>query len=189
MFKGNITLTTRERGKIRQRWEGDNIWVDGGRTFLSQLMSYSSYAPLTPAEDRRVRYIGFGIGGYRQTNLGLSDNPPLSVDYPGANTQTDMQPAVSQIQRPVRVSPGVFLRELPVPTISSTFFYAQYSFTLGLTDITYGSYLYMPISEVALYLTDANTAVGTNPIVGYEASEPVLKTQNFTLDVNWAVRF
>jgi len=188
-LKDNITLTLRERGKIKQRWEGQNIWLDTGRTFLTELLSYSSFSPLTTIEDRRVRYIGFGIGSKNQTQLAIADNPPMSVDYPGTNIQTDMQPTVVALERPVRVSGGVYLYELPVPVVNSGNFSAKFSFTLGLTDVSYGGYLAVPLSEVAMYLSGATVSVGNNVPVAYEAFETITKTQDYTLDGVWDVRF
>lgn len=187
--KNNIKLTLRERGKIVQRWEGHNIWLDTGRDFLRHLMSYSSFVPLTTEEDRRVRYIGFGIGSRSQKQLVVADNPPMSVDYAGTNVQTDMDPGVLALERPVTISAGVYLYELPPPVMSSSQFSATFSASLGLTDISYGGYTTVPLSEVALYLHGADTAVGDNEPVSYEAFETVSKTQAYTLDVDWAVRF
>lgn len=188
-LKNNIRLTLRERGKIKHRWEGQNIWLDAGREWLAELISYSAYSPLTPVENRRVGYVGFGIGGFRQTNLLVANNPPFSVDYPGTNIQTDMDPGVNALERPVCVTAGVYLAELPPPDISSTYYYAKYTLSLGLSDVSFGSYLTVPLSEVALFHSGADPFEPDNQPLSYEAFESLPKTQAMTLDVDWSVRF
>jgi len=153
------------------------------------LLCYSSMTGPTPLEDRRIRYMGFGIGGIRQLSP-LASAIPLVGDYPGTNVALDTNPKVTQLERPVRVSVSDYLFELPVPVLtSSTFYSATYTASLGLNDLTYGSYLSIPVSELGLFLSGSDVEIGTNQPMGYDICEMVTKTQLTTLDVNWAVRF
>ena len=102
--RNNLRITARERGKIAARREGHNIWLDLGREYLASLIALASYSPDTPERNDRVKYMGFGIGGTRQVAPGVANTAPLVVAYPGTNAQTDTDPLVTTLERPVRVS-------------------------------------------------------------------------------------
>ena len=104
--KQNLSLTMRERGKLVDRRVGHNIWLNLGREYLAQLISYSSFSPDVPERDDRVKYMGLGIGGTRQLAPATANNPPVSPPYTGVNSQTDLDPTITTIERPVRVSGG-----------------------------------------------------------------------------------
>jgi hypothetical protein len=143
--------------------------------------------------------MGFGIGGSRQSQLSQANNPPMSTHYPGTNVQTDTNGAVVQLERPVRVAgtnsapayPVIgetWLYQLPVP-VFNTPYGVTFTAIFGLTDISYGTYLAVPISEIGLFLSDANPLVHTNQLVAYDTFETISKTQLFNLEVNWTVSF
>jgi hypothetical protein len=46
--ESNLSLVLRERGKIKERRDGHNIWLNLGREFLARLVAYQSFSPLTP---------------------------------------------------------------------------------------------------------------------------------------------
>src|ERR1700761_419955 len=102
--KSNLSLVMRERGKIVGRRDGHNIWLNLGREYLASLIAYSSFSPLTTERDDRIRYMGVGIGGNRQQMLSIANNPPYSVSYTGSNAQTDNDPTLARLERPVRIS-------------------------------------------------------------------------------------
>jgi hypothetical protein len=102
--KSNLIITARERGKIVARRVGHNIWLNIGREYLAHLIGYSLFVPLTPERDDRIRYMGVGIGGNRQLALTTANAPPLITAYPGSNAQSDTDPAILTLERPVRIS-------------------------------------------------------------------------------------
>src|SRR5688572_24229521 len=110
VVKSNLFLTMRERGKIVARREGHNIFLDYGREWLAGLIAYASFSPDVAEDDRRVRYMGLGIGGTRQIAPEFANTPPLTDYGPGAVpgtggfSQTDTDPALVQLERPVRIS-------------------------------------------------------------------------------------
>lgn len=181
-----VELELRDRrGRVVTRRKGQNVWVNNGRTWLRDLLSYSSFSPLTPGNDNRIAYIGFGIGGTRQGSA-LASVPPMSTDYPGTNLQTDQKPSVSQLERPVRWRAGKFLAPLVPPTFVTTTS-VRYSTVLDLTDVSYGAYTAVPLSEVGLYLQGSNDAVGNNSLIAYDTYETIQKTPGFTLAVTWVI--
>lgn len=185
----NLELITRNVfGQIVHHRQVHNVWVNNGREFLCELISLNSLNPDVPFENNRIRYMGFGIGGYLQTQPSIANNPPMSTDYPGMNTQVDYDLAVSAIERSVRVSTGVYLYELPPPTFPTPY-QAQFTATFGLTDISYGSYLIVPLSEVGLFASGSVVSSSANQLLAYDAFETVPKTQGITLEVNWTVSF
>lgn len=109
--KSNLKLVARERGKIVRKVEGHNIWVNIGREFLASIICYSGYIGDvgTPERNDRIRWMGLGIGGNRQTALGVANSSPLGGGiapnhYAGNNTFSDTDATKSYLERPVRVS-------------------------------------------------------------------------------------
>jgi hypothetical protein len=198
--KSNLCLTVRERGKIVARRAGHNIWVDLGREYLASLISYSSYGPDTPERNDRIRYIGFGIGGTRQLALGTANSAPLSTAYPGNNTQTDTNPAVTRLERPVRVSgtttnppydaSDVWLGQVVAPVTHSPSTVALFSRIFSSAEISYSSFTTVPLSEVGLFTGAANPiGVSNNTFVAYDTMDTLSKTNAFELEVAWEIRF
>jgi hypothetical protein len=197
--KYNLELTTRERGKLVDRREVHNIFLDLGREWLAQLVSYQSLSPDVPFRNDRLRYMGFGIGGNRQIALDKANNPPISPPYSGTNAQTDTDPLITTIERPVRVVgsttpyPGIAGDEwvgvvgsadpLTVPTQTTL----RRLFTQ--TEISYGPYTSVPISEVGLFTSNADPANHQNTMVAYDTFDTISKTTAFELEVVWTIRF
>lgn len=181
-----LELVLRDKsGSVVDRRMGQNVWVNNGRTWLRDLFSYSSFSPLTAGNNNRIAYIGFGIGGTRQGSAAAAV-APMGVDYPGTNLQTDQNPSVSQLERPVRWRSGKFLAPLAVPTFTTPTS-LRYSTVLDLTDVTYGSYTAVPLSEIGLYLNGADDTVGSNQLIAYDTYETIQKTPGFTLAVTWVI--
>lgn len=178
-----VDITLRSRGKVVKRHRGHNIWVNTGHQWIRDLLSYSSFSPLTAPETRRIAYIGFGIGGSKQDH-GAVYVPPLSVDYPGTTVQSDLNPSLVSLERAVRVVGGQYLRLLAPPTFPAPNI-LKYSESFSLTELTYGGYTMLPLSEVGLFLAGANIASPSNSPVAYETFEPLSKTTDLTLDLTW----
>lgn len=185
----NLILQAYEGDKLCYEHRGSNIWVNNGRSYLRDLISYASFSPLTTFEDRRIRYLGFGIGGDRQVQPAIANNPPMSADYPGTNLQTDIFPTTEFIERPVQITAGVWLKELPIPTyprqgaVRWVQQFTETDFTLA------GTYLVVPISEVGLFLSDANPAVNNSALVAYDTFDSIALTANMRLKASWTVDF
>jgi hypothetical protein len=180
-----VEVTLRRGEEVVGHHRGHNIWLNTGRQWLRDMLTYSSYSPLTAPETRRIAYIGLGIGGFRQGNAAALV-PPLSDDYPGSNRQTDMNPGVTSMERPCRVAAGQYLRLLdpptfPVPNV------VRYAATFGPTDLTYGGYTYLPLSEIGLFLAGSNIASAGNAPVAYDVFDTCVKTPDITMDVVWLI--
>jgi hypothetical protein len=196
--KSNVFITARERGKIVARREGHNIFLDGGREWLSKLIAYLSFSPDVPESEARIRYMGFGIGGTRQIAPAFADTAPLTDYTPvGSFAQTDTDPTVLALERPVRVSgssgsssPGDLwvgqVQAPPVhPTVGSTTFRRLFS----SLDVSYSPYNSVPLSEVGLFLSDVDPNFRNNIIVAYDTFDTLSKTSAFELEVVWTLRF
>lgn len=196
--QSNLELTLRERGKITQRREGHNIWLNTGRIYLAQLIAYSSMSPLTPEINNRVRYMGLGIGGNRQLAPAVAGNAPLDV-YVGTNAQTDTDPTVTTLERPVRISGGtdtypglagdVWLGQIQAPALHPTPSEVTFKRLFTQLDINYTPYLTVPLSEVMLYTNAANPLVYNNTGIAYDTFDTLSKTDAFELEIAWTIRF
>lgn len=196
----NIELDVRERGKIVQRERTHNIVTNIGRQFLAEVIVSDAPAPtITRHQNTVVRYIGFGIGGNRQ-NSSIANNPPFSTDYPGANTQTDIDLTVTGLQRPVKVTNvPLWMREITAPSTFPTATSVRFTSIFTETDINFGSYLSVPLSEIGLYTSAANPALpngasGVYPgagglMIAYDTFNTVHKSGLFSVEVRWEFRF
>jgi hypothetical protein len=195
----NLELTTRERGKLVDYRLVHNIFLDLGREWLAQLVSYQSLSPDVPFRNDRVRYMGFGIGGNRQIALGTANSPPVSPPYSGTNAQSDTDPLITTMERPVRITgstaayPGVAGDQwvgpigsadpLTIPT------QVTYRRLFTQTEVSYGPYTSVPISEVGLFTSNADPNNHQNVMVAYDTFDTLSKTTAFELEVVWTVRF
>lgn len=212
--KSNLTLTLYERGK-RVRWvKGHNIFLTLGRIWLPDAISYSALPagspppplPVTKTDSRGVRYMGVGIGGTRQDKPLVANAPPYSTHYPGSNLQTDDDPEVTQLERPVRISSpipaapdlppwnanDVWLGQVAAPPSKPTPTSVRFQRLFSQSEISYGPFLSVPLSEIALFLhSDAATYVNqpNNPAIAYDTFDALSKTTAFSLYVEWELRF
>jgi len=197
--KNNLRLVARERGKIVARREGHNIWLNLGREYLSQLIAYASFGPDTPERNDRFKYMGVGIGGTRQLALGTANAPPLSTAYPGSNLQTDTDPTVTTLERPVRISGGsstypglggdVWLGQIQAPATHGTVTEVTFKRLFSTSDVSYNPFLTVPLSEIMLYTSAASPSVYNNIGMAYDTFDTLSKTNAFSLEVDWTIRF
>jgi len=202
--KSNLRLTMRDRGKIVGHRQGHNIWLNLGREYLAQLIAYTSFTPLTPERNDRVQYMGLGIGGTQQLAISAANSSPLGGatppnDYAGTNLQVDTDPAVTRLERPVRLSgsatpyPGlggdIWLGQIQAPASHPTA--TQVTFTRLFTqlDVSYSPYLSVPLSEVMLFTSAASPNAWNNTGIAYDTFDTLSKTNAFELEVAWTVRF
>lgn len=198
--KSNLRLTFREGGKIVARREGHNIWLDFGRVYLASLLGYTTFSPLTPEQDNRIAYIGFGIGGTKQNAYPIANNNPMLGHYPGTNINTDAMPGLLALERPVRFSwatgpvgppydaGDVWMKQVQVPTHPTTSS-SMFSITVASTDINGSYYLAAPLSEIGLFHRGANINLYDNSPVAYDTFDTVQKTGSYDLNVSWTIRF
>lgn len=197
--KQNLSIIARERGKIVARRDGHNIWLDLGREYLAQLLAYSSFSPLTTVRDDRIRYMGLGIGGNRQHMLAVANANPLLTAYPGTNAQTDSDASVTVLERPVRVSGGVtatpgsasdvWLGQIQAPPENPLPSQVKFSRVFTAAEVSYSTFLSVPISEIMLFTGAADPNVHDNTGVAYDTFDAISKTSAFEFEVNWTIRF
>lgn len=200
----NLELIVRERGKITARRRGHNIWLNLGREYLAQLIAYSSFSPLTPERDDRIRYMGLGIGSNRQIAPAVANSSPLGGStapnaYAGTNAQTDTDPDVTSLERPVRVSGGttdypgvvgdIWLGQVQAPATHPTATQTTFSRVFTQSEISYGIYLTVPLSEIMLFSDAADPGVYNNTGIAYDSFDTLSKTGAFDLQINWTIRF
>jgi len=199
----NLILTARERGKIVARRQGHNIWLDLGREYLASLICYLNYADTnnpTPERNDRIRYMGLGIGGTRQLALGTANSAPMTPAYAGANTQDDITPTVTRIERPVRVTGGSdsfpyadvsnrWLGQVQVPVLHPVTTQSTFKRLFTETELSYAPFLSVPLSEIGLFTHLAATNIYNNSPVAYDTFDTISKTSAFSLEIDWTIRF
>jgi hypothetical protein len=210
--KTNLKLIMRERGKIVDRREVHNIWVNLGRCYLPNRIAYSSLpasgvVPGVVEQDARaVRYFGFGIGGLRQLQLSVANAVPFSTQYPGTNIQTDVDPTVVALERPVRISSpipaapvlppydagDVWLGQVQAPAVQNTPTSVTFQRIVSESEISYGPFLSVPLSEIGLFLHSTSASyihVFNNTLIAYDTFDTISKTNAFALEIMWTIRF
>jgi hypothetical protein len=171
---------------------------------LAETITAQSFGPgsFVRHQDNVVRYIGFGVGGSRQNNPDAFV-PPFSsaspVGYGGTNVQTDDDVTVSRLERPVAVTPSLWMREISTPGTFPTLRSTRHIATFSETDLNIGAFTSVPISEIGLFKSSANPALpngsaGAYPgagahTVAYDTFEPFSKTGAFVIEVHWELRF
>jgi hypothetical protein len=197
--KQNLIITGRERGKIVIRREGHNIWLNLGREWLAKLITYTSFSPVTPEIDDRIRYMGFGIGGTRQVAPGVANAAPLVTAYPGSNVQTDDDPTVTRLERPVRVAgstttyPGSFgdqwLGQVQAPSQHPLPTQTKFRRLFSSLEVNYEPYVSVPLSEVGLFTAAANPLLYNNTAIAYDTFDTISKTRALELEIAWTIIF
>ncbi len=197
--KSNLFLTMRERGKIVAKREGHNIFLDYGREWMSKLIAFSSFDPDVFENDTRVRFMGFGIGGTRQIAPDFADTAPLTDYGPiGSFTQTDVDPTLLRLERPVRVSgtsgpssspSDRWIGQVQAPALHPTPQSTTFRRLFTSTEVSYAPYVSVPLSEVGMFLSDADPSFKSNNIIAYDTFDTISKTTAFELEVVWTLRF
>lgn len=197
--KQNLKLTVYERGKIVDRREGHNIWVDLGREYLAELIAYSSFSPDVTVRDDRIKYMGVGIGGTRQLALPTANSAPMVPAYAGTNVQTDDDKTIAVIERPVRISgsespfpyPGDDVWLGIIGTVTFAVPPTQVTFTriFSQLEVSYGSFVTVPLSEIGLFTSAASPIYYKNNLVAYDTFDTLSKRSSFSLRADWTIRF
>lgn len=205
--KSNVRLVARERGKIIAVREAHNIFLDVGREWMTRLTSYATLpaagvAPGVddPAENYRLRYMGFGIGSTSQIfPSGLFTAAPLD-DYGATFEQSGDDPEVFRLETPVAIGATVdpapndriWLGQLATPPTYPAVGQVRYSRILTAGEVTYGPFAMVPISEVALFTAAAAynvMPVDAGAMVFYHSFTPMPKTNAADIEVLWTLRY
>lgn len=196
-IKQNLKLTARARGKIVERREGHNIWLNVGREYVTQLMSYALMSPLTPIRNDRIRYMGLGIGGTKQHILQIANNAPFSTAYPGTNVQTDQDPLVTRLERPVRISGtattppynagDVWLGQIQAPPDFPQFNKVIYRRLFQSFELNYAPYQVVPLSEIGLFTNLSNPLLPYGSPLAYDTFDSLSKTDAIELEAEWEI--
>lgn len=198
--KWNVEIVGFDRGKrkvLHQRTH--NIIVNNGRQFVLGAISALTFgASIERAQNAVIRYIGFGIGGSRQTTP-AAGQPPLADTYPagygGSNVQSDANLTVSRLERPVKSTPEYWLKQVAAPPAFPTANSVTWSALFQAADINMAPHTMVPISELGLYTSAAdptmpNGGPGTYPgatghMVAYDTFVSLPKTGYWATLVNW----
>jgi len=206
----NVRIVARERGKIVDRYEGHNIWVNTGREWIAKRINATSWGPPVVEESVYViRWMGFGIGGNKQIAPALADAEPLSTDYPDTiyptSTHTDSDPNVFTLERPVKISGtdgtaypdgggNKWLKQVNPGEHNPTPYVTEYVCLFEEGDLNFGPYSALPLSEIGLF-TDG-LGVGQpwdeqhlNTLVAYDTFETLTKTMAIAIEVSWTLKF
>lgn len=209
-MKNDVLITVHERGKLRQKLEGHNVWTVYGNTYLASMLAYGTFP--TPERSDRLRYMGLGIGGVGQSNP-VADAAPFSTSYPAGwdpngtdghsyDKEYPVDPPISTLERPVRISGGnnpyntadpgdIWLIDATFTTHSSLTSVSLHSVVdASAGDVLGAFYPFMPISEVGLYTSAALLEDPFNPgLLAYFSFGTIQLNPDSVLEVVWTVRF
>lgn len=204
-LKWNVEIDLFERGKLK-RWHQrtHNIVTNTGRQMICENITASSFGSGTfvRTQDTVVRYIGFGMGGTRQNNSDAFASPysdTYPTGYGGDNDQTDTDVTVSLLERPVLVtSDPLWMRQVSTPGTLPSSTSTRFIATFSETDINIGSFTSVPLSEIGLFKSSAdsslpNGSAGSYPgagghLVAYDTFDAIPKTGSITIQVRWEFR-
>jgi hypothetical protein len=181
----NVRLQLKDKsGRVEEEREGNNIFVDYGREWLSELIALQSLSPDTAFRSDRVRYMAFGIGGTAQSIATADINtmqpgahPKWGTAFDGVGgadpVQTDSDPTVTGLEWPVIIrepTPGVadYYDDVSAPATFPDTGVVRFTAVLGYDEVSYigtlGSFSQVPVSEVGLFTesVSAQTVVPWN---------------------------
>jgi hypothetical protein len=187
---GNFSALMRHGGKLvpGSRREGHNIFTVTGRNFLAKLVAWQTIgATDVPYTQRRIRWIGVGIGSQLEVATVAALNQPVlatttqylvtpqTVEFPTSSSVRFIREfALNEItvtNVPVAVSEaGMFADVNPAEPGNPNDGYEDVAYSPGVVD------------------TVLNPALGSNPPVAYKAFEVLTKTVDFTLEIRWDFR-
>ena len=141
--------------------------------------------------------MGFGVGGTRQLVSPVTS--PANTAYPGTNSQTDTDAAITTLERPVRVSGGstvtpgvagdIWVGQVQAPVVHGSANEATFRRLFTQSEISYAPYLSVPLSEIGLFTSAADPENYLNTIVAYDTFDSISKTAAFEVEVEWTIRF
>lgn len=213
-IESNVVLTARnKRGKIVERRDSHNIFLDYGRDWIAHLVGLDTAGAFF--REDRIKYMAFGIGGTAQKIASADIRNPAIYNYPGYPndwvggagsgdpTQTDVDPSVTALEWPVLVSTNNYFDLCSQPhTFPGTVGVIRFTSVLGLNEVSFGGYPSVPLSEIGLFTAGDPTALDTTQapviaaglpaekfMVAYNTFDTLSKTTLFYLEVDWELRF
>lgn len=208
----NVSIRMYRDGVLEHEHIGHNVWTQDGLTTLAKLVSFASYGPDVPFSNDRLKYMGFGVGGIRQTALSVSDAAPISTLYPaGFNTPPSdgdqynplypISPLIRSLERPIIFSVGAgpavypggagdqYLTTAIVSFPSPTVVEFMVPVTLGATRFLFGTISQLPLSEIGLFFNTAvpTDAFNTGKLAAYHSFDTLLLTAGLYVEFTWRV--
>lgn len=203
----NFVIRAYKDGKLIDARRSHNVFNETGRAWVAQLLGasdYSNMAAPVPHVVTRAAYIGFGCGGILQTDTRF------------VRTQNELV-TVEALEDPVTISltgtEGTYMKAVRAQQLTGTFFPTSMRTRLIVdileTEITFAGSktftsnevvdLEVPISEAALYLSDAVPTydpvgpTGVSPItanscIAYNTFSPLILTSNISFQAEWELR-
>tara|TARA_R110002126_G_scaffold43108_6_gene123802 strand:+ start:131 stop:790 length:660 start_codon:yes stop_codon:yes gene_type:complete len=207
----NVRITARENGKLirSSTRESHNVFVNGGRAWVTQILGSSDYGQTPPTAHIRskIKYIGFGCGGALQSDNqfantrteivsvdALEDAIPYSVT---GGVSTFLKAVANQAQDTISF-PDSYRARFIVTVLESEISYVGSTTRISLREPG----LSVPVSECGLYLSSAAPTFTTgggglgseadpssaNGLVAYNTFEPIPVTPNTVLRAIWELR-
>lgn len=212
----NVRVRTLHKKRVVDQYKGHNIFLNVGRDWLIQQISLGTYPPVVgavipdprvaPSLDRRVAFMGLGVGGREQTNPADQAWVIANVDPLATFTQDDTDVTKTGLEVPVLWSAGVkYAKPIQSVTYSTPVgpapgyrVWVKYTalWTVGEINSEYGGDD-VPITEAAMYpylddgagnfkefvLADMKTTASS-----YENFRPVVKATDYELEVQWTYK-
>jgi hypothetical protein len=189
----NVSLTLREKpnGKIVEKRDSHNIFLDYGREWISELVGLDT-GGVTFRNDR-IAYMAVGIGGTSQLidsatlrgtwagfpdDWGYTDTGDLTTGgYGGSGTgdpaQTDTDPAVTGLEYPVQVTSADYYDSILQPASFPESGTIRFTAVFGYSEVSFGSATSVPLSEIGLF-TESVPGQDIPPLDdGIEVTPPV----------------
>ena len=191
-----MTLRDKPHGRVIERRNTHNIFLNYGREWLSELTSLDSGG--SAFRDDRIRFMAFGIGGTSQL-LSVATIQALYAGWSGYTTpaQTDIDPTVTGLEYPVEITASDYYDDISQPATFPEAGVVRYTAIAGYNEISYpGGPTSVPLSEVGLFtelVTDQSVAPSPAPperyMVAYNTFDTLSKTSAYVLQVDWELRY
>lgn len=184
--EANMWACLREGGKIvpGSKREGHNVFTVTGRNLLSKLIAWETIAAADiPYTNRRVRWIGVGIGSF------LEVTTVASLAQPQKATPTNYIVPLQTVEFPSPTSVR-FIKEFGTGEITVAGAPVNVTEAGLFADVSPGNAGGVEdIGHTAPTDTTRDPTIGTNPPVAYKSFEGLTKTVDFTLEFRWEFRF
>jgi len=178
-IRGMFTIETRERGKLRQRFEGENILTLTGREFYTELAVLKAFTPEFFRNDR-LAYFGLGVGSQPEVPNITSLVTPTS--YVGSEF-------LAAVQAPATFPAGITTRTSA--RLVREYGRAEISL-LGATVVLTEAGIFSNGNPAANWDTSSRptslATAGADAPFFYKAYEPITKTPETTLRLVWELR-
>lgn len=176
-LEGYVKVTLKDKdGNVLQQTEGTNVITLYGREYFARNMCWAvwggSPGASTPDADdgasgvpnHRVLYIGVGTGGVLE------------------------QASVEELGAAVPYAVGLYRKVVDTPTHPSIGV-SRFQVEFLASEISFPPMGTQHINEFGLFLDNAGPSVASCTPIAYKVTEPLPKTQAFSMLVQWEVRF